>query len=366
MWIEKRTKMFPEYVHPIPFLPHKTEKEIEFLSLTTARSPLITIKTPWSLSSSWFSILVSTPQKFPFLFVFLFHLISHHLYLIPPIQPQNGSRSFFSRQGHPSRPHAWIISFSFLSCSHSPLFGTHPQSPWPALRSLLTPPFPTPPSVPSPSPRRSSLLPSRTPSDTSPRSITPSSERSSPRSSRPTVTSTCTDSAPPTTKWRPIPSPATPPSAVRPPPSSSWSWTTSTRELLSSPMSSSPTEATVPSSPTGLSTTSSWSTPARWPTSRPSPCTLVTPWASSPPTVTLPDSSSPTVWSSPTTPPRTCTRRCTPRALPCMSRSPLLMPSYGQMTAGSYMYIGPQGIVHGTTITILNAGRYDPRPSLHL
>lgn len=31
--------------------------------------------------------------------------------------------------------------------------------------------------------------------------------------------------------------------------------------------------------------------------------------------------------------------------------------SYGQMTAGSYMYIGPQGIVHGTTITLLNAGR---------
>ena len=30
---------------------------------------------------------------------------------------------------------------------------------------------------------------------------------------------------------------------------------------------------------------------------------------------------------------------------------------YGQMTAGSFMYIGPQGIVHGTTITILNAGR---------
>lgn len=30
---------------------------------------------------------------------------------------------------------------------------------------------------------------------------------------------------------------------------------------------------------------------------------------------------------------------------------------YGQMTAGSYMYIGPQGIVHGTTITVLNAGR---------
>ena len=30
---------------------------------------------------------------------------------------------------------------------------------------------------------------------------------------------------------------------------------------------------------------------------------------------------------------------------------------YGQMTAGSYMYIGPQGIVHGTTLTILNAAR---------
>lgn len=30
---------------------------------------------------------------------------------------------------------------------------------------------------------------------------------------------------------------------------------------------------------------------------------------------------------------------------------------YGQMTAGSYMYIGPQGIVHGTTITLLNASR---------
>ena len=30
---------------------------------------------------------------------------------------------------------------------------------------------------------------------------------------------------------------------------------------------------------------------------------------------------------------------------------------YGQMTAGSFMYIGPQGIVHGTTLTILNAGR---------
>jgi len=38
---------------------------------------------------------------------------------------------------------------------------------------------------------------------------------------------------------------------------------------------------------------------------------------------------------------------------------------YGQMTAGSYMYIGPQGIVHGTTITVLNAGRkIDPTGSL--
>ena len=30
---------------------------------------------------------------------------------------------------------------------------------------------------------------------------------------------------------------------------------------------------------------------------------------------------------------------------------------FGQMTAGSFMYIGPQGIVHGTTITLLNASR---------
>ena len=30
---------------------------------------------------------------------------------------------------------------------------------------------------------------------------------------------------------------------------------------------------------------------------------------------------------------------------------------FGQMTAGSYMYIGPQGIVHGTNITVLNAAR---------
>ena len=37
---------------------------------------------------------------------------------------------------------------------------------------------------------------------------------------------------------------------------------------------------------------------------------------------------------------------------------------YGQMTAGSYMYIGPQGIVHGTTITVLNACRKleNPKP----
>ena len=37
--------------------------------------------------------------------------------------------------------------------------------------------------------------------------------------------------------------------------------------------------------------------------------------------------------------------------------SALGVSQYGQMTAGSYMYIGPQGIVHGTTITILNAVR---------
>ncbi len=37
---------------------------------------------------------------------------------------------------------------------------------------------------------------------------------------------------------------------------------------------------------------------------------------------------------------------------------------YGQMTAGSYMYIGPQGIVHGTTITLLNAGRLHSGGSL--
>jgi urocanate hydratase len=36
--------------------------------------------------------------------------------------------------------------------------------------------------------------------------------------------------------------------------------------------------------------------------------------------------------------------------------SALGVSQYGQMTAGSYMYIGPQGIVHGTTITVLNAG----------
>ncbi len=34
---------------------------------------------------------------------------------------------------------------------------------------------------------------------------------------------------------------------------------------------------------------------------------------------------------------------------------------YGQMTAGSYMYIGPQGIVHGTTITVMNAARMKSR-----
>lgn len=35
---------------------------------------------------------------------------------------------------------------------------------------------------------------------------------------------------------------------------------------------------------------------------------------------------------------------------------------YGQMTAGSYMYIGPQGIVHGTTITVMNAFRKNLKP----
>lgn len=39
---------------------------------------------------------------------------------------------------------------------------------------------------------------------------------------------------------------------------------------------------------------------------------------------------------------------------------------YGQMTAGSYMYIGSQGIVHGTTITILNAGRMIDKTGLGL
>ncbi len=36
---------------------------------------------------------------------------------------------------------------------------------------------------------------------------------------------------------------------------------------------------------------------------------------------------------------------------------------YGQMTAGSYMYIGPQGIVHGTTITVMNAFRKTLQPN---
>ncbi len=36
---------------------------------------------------------------------------------------------------------------------------------------------------------------------------------------------------------------------------------------------------------------------------------------------------------------------------------------YGQMTAGSYMYIGPQGIVHGTTITVMNAFRKIGKPT---
>lgn len=37
---------------------------------------------------------------------------------------------------------------------------------------------------------------------------------------------------------------------------------------------------------------------------------------------------------------------------------------YGQMTAGSYMYIGPQGIVHGTTITVMNAARMISKKNL--
>lgn len=36
---------------------------------------------------------------------------------------------------------------------------------------------------------------------------------------------------------------------------------------------------------------------------------------------------------------------------------------YGQMTAGSYCYIGPQGIVHGTTVSELRGHRYIPRSS---
>ena len=56
---------------------------------------------------------------------------------------------------------------------------------------------------------------------------------------------------------------------------------------------------------------------------------------------------SPTAWSFPTTAP--------PMTLERMNA--LGVSQYGQMTAGSYMYIGPQGIVHGTTITVLNAGR---------
>jgi urocanate hydratase len=40
-----------------------------------------------------------------------------------------------------------------------------------------------------------------------------------------------------------------------------------------------------------------------------------------------------------------------------LKRAALGVTSYGQMTAGSFMYIGPQGIVHGTVITLLNAAR---------
>ena len=40
--------------------------------------------------------------------------------------------------------------------------------------------------------------------------------------------------------------------------------------------------------------------------------------------------------------------------------------NYGQMTAGGWMYIGPQGIVHGTFNTLLNAGRLKPVSYTHL
>ena len=51
----------------------------------------------------------------------------------------------------------------------------------------------------------------------------------------------------------------------------------------------------------------------------------------------------------------------------CEKMNALGVSQYGQMTAGSYMYIGPQGIVHGTTITVLNGFRKikkDPKGSL--
>jgi urocanate hydratase len=46
-----------------------------------------------------------------------------------------------------------------------------------------------------------------------------------------------------------------------------------------------------------------------------------------------------------------------PNDLPFLNAAAMGVTSYGQMTAGGWMYIGPQGIVHGTYITLLNAGR---------
>lgn len=46
-----------------------------------------------------------------------------------------------------------------------------------------------------------------------------------------------------------------------------------------------------------------------------------------------------------------------PNDLPFLNAAAMGVTNYGQMTAGGWMYIGPQGIVHGTYITLLNAGR---------
>lgn len=47
----------------------------------------------------------------------------------------------------------------------------------------------------------------------------------------------------------------------------------------------------------------------------------------------------------------------------CEKFNALGVSQYGQMTAGSFMYIGPQGIVHGTTITVMNAARKVAKPN---